>query len=182
VSQKPTKTFLPKAIIALGIIGLYFFLSESPWANEHLKSNFDRQIVAKEFSLPLIGAEPGDAGHLSLADLKGSPTVVSFWASWCGVCRTETPHLIELNKELIARGLSPIVSIASYDNLADIRNTERFKAADFRNVIDKDGSVAQLWKVKGLPQTFVLDKDGNVIMSVAGALSETKLAELRTLF
>jgi thiol-disulfide isomerase/thioredoxin len=179
--QQSAKTFLPKAILALGIIGLYFFLSESPWAKEHLKSNFERNIVAKDFTLPLIGAEPGDAGQFSLAEFKGSPTVVSFWASWCSVCRGETPQLIELNKEMKERGLNPIVNIASYDNLADIRNTERFKAGEFRNVIDKDGSVAQLWKVKGLPHTFVLDKDGNVIMSVSGALSEAKLAELRTL-
>jgi thiol-disulfide isomerase/thioredoxin len=181
VNQKPAKTFLPNVFIALGILGLYFFLSESPWAKEHLKPEFSRQIVAKDFTLPLIGAEPGDAGQLSLSDLKGSPTVVSFWASWCGVCRSETPQLIELNKELKERGLNPILNIASYDNLADIRNTERFKAGDFRNVIDKDGSVAQKWKVKGLPHTFVLDKDGNVVLSVSGAMSESKLAELKTL-
>jgi len=181
VSQKSVTTFLPKAVVAVGIIGLYFFLSESPWAKDRLSSNFDRQIVAKEFSLPIIGPEPGDAGQLNLADLKGSPTVISFWASWCRVCRDETPHLVELNSDLRERGLNPILNIASYDNLAAVRNTERFKAEGFQNVIDKDGSVAQLWKVKGLPHTFVLDKDGNVIMSVAGALSEGKLEELRSL-
>lgn len=181
MTQQTARTFLPKAVLALGIIGLYFFLSESPWAKEHLKTTFDRTIVAKEFSLPLIGLEPGDAGQLTLSDLKGAPTVVSFWASWCSVCRAETPQLIALNKELKDRGLNPILTIASYDNLADIRNTERFKTGDFRNVIDRDGAVAQLWKVRGLPHTFVLDKDGNVIMSVAGALSGTKLTELRSL-
>jgi thiol-disulfide isomerase/thioredoxin len=98
--QQSAKTFLPKAILALAIIGLYFFLSESPWAKEHLKLNFQPNIVAKDFTLPIIGAEPGDAGQLSLAELKGSPVVVSFWASWCGVCRGETPQLIEINKEL----------------------------------------------------------------------------------
>lgn len=174
------KTYLFNGILLLVVLGLYLFLSDSDLARGLLQKNYDRRIHAKEFSLPIIGKEPGDSGHLSLTDLKGAPSVVSFWASWCRVCQTDLPHLASINAELAEIGLQPIVAVASYDEDVNVRTSARYKAGGFRFVLDKEGDVAQLWKVRSLPHTMVLDAEGVVRHSVSGALTELTVSEIRT--
>lgn len=177
--QLQKNKFLLNGLLALSIAGLYYFLSESQWAKGIAETKYDRRTIAKDFNLPVIGIEPGDAGQVTLASLKGTPSVISFWASWCNVCRGETPQLMTIANELQALGLKPIVAIASYDNAIDVRESERYRGGRFRFLLDKEGTVALLWKVRGLPQTFVLDQDGAVVLSYGGALTEIQLAEIQ---
>lgn len=176
-----TKLFLFNAAIILAALGLYLFLSTNQSVRGFLEKDYDRRIHAKEFTLPVIGTEPGDSGTVSLSDLKGAPAVVSFWASWCSVCKSELPALAQINKELASLGLKPVLAVASYDDPVSVRGTERYRLGGFRYVLDKNGDIAQLWKVRALPHTVVLDGEGIVRISVSGVLTATKVEEIRSL-
>lgn len=175
------KLLLSNVLVILAALGLYLFLSNSAMVKGALEKDYDRRIHAKDFSLPVIGPEPGDAGVITLADLKGEPAVISFWASWCSVCKSELPELTEINRALNSLQLKPILAVASYDDAANVRGTERFRSGHFRYVLDKNGDVAQLWKVRALPHTIVLDGEGVVRLSLSGVLSASRVEEIRTL-
>jgi thiol-disulfide isomerase/thioredoxin len=181
VKASSKKLLLSNTAVILAALGLYLFLSNSASINGLLEKGYDRRIHAKEFSLPVIGAEPGDAGVITLTGLKGEPAVISFWASWCSVCKSELPELAEISRKLASLHLKPILAVASYDDAVNVRGTERFRSGQFRIVLDKNGDVAQLWKVRALPHTVVLDGEGVVRLSHSGVLSAARVEEIRTL-
>jgi cytochrome c biogenesis protein CcmG/thiol:disulfide interchange protein DsbE len=126
--------------------------------------------VAPEFALqPLEGAErPGFA----TADLKGAVTVVNVFASWCGPCRIEHPQLIDLARDDRIR----MVGI-NYKDVPD--NAVRF-LAELGNPyaaigVDRAGRTAIDWGVYGVPETFVVDRDGVIRLKHVGPIDQRAL-------
>jgi len=109
---------------------------------------------APEFSVPSL-ADPGRM--IGSEDLKGQVTIVNVWASWCAACRDEHPLLMEL----AARKIVPIVGLDYKDTrdegLAWLR---RFGDPYDSIAFDGDGRVGLDWGVYGVPETFVLDRNG----------------------
>ena len=126
-----------------------------------------------EFSLPALQglvrdgvAVPG----LAAADLKGDKvTVVNVWASWCAPCRVEHPLLAGLAADPRVR----LVGINYKDNA---ENARRFLGAlgnPFAAVgVDTSGRSAIDWGVYGVPETFVVSRDGIIRHKHVGPLSE----------
>ncbi|MGB1236454.1 MAG: DsbE family thiol:disulfide interchange protein, partial [Planktomarina sp.] len=113
---------------------------------------------------PLAGMPTFTVADLQAADI----TVLNFWASWCGPCRTEHPYL----ETLVQDGL-PVYGINYRDNpenaqafLDELGNPFKAGGADPR------GRMAVNWGVYGLPETFLIDRDGIVLYRVAGALTQ----------
>jgi thiol-disulfide isomerase/thioredoxin len=93
----------------------------------------------------------------SVPRLRGQPTLVHFWATWCGVCRAEQGTIDDL-----AEG-HRVVSVASQSGDAPrvgaYMHAERL---DFPVVIDRDGALAYRWGVHAFPTTFVIGSDGEI--------------------
>lgn len=120
--------------------------------------------VMSEQTRPAIGEpapdfilEAPDSGDLiRLSDLRGTPVLLNFWASWCVPCRTEMPDL------QAAHDVEDVVVLAVNSQESDAvvsRFMEEF-ALTFPAVIDRDGSVREHYGVIGLPATFFIDADG----------------------
>ena len=125
-----------------------------------------------DFSLPLLVGE----GTLSQSDLAGEPVVVNFWASWCIPCRTEMPLFEQMWQEHQDEGLQ-VVGV----NIQDSRPEARAFLADigvtYPTVFDADQALAKALGVNGLPQTFFVDRDGNITERVLGEISARDLRE-----
>ena len=92
---------------------------------------------------------------VSLAQFRGKPVLLNFWASWCGPCRQEMPFLQEIyeNQELQDTGLV-ILAVNIGESPA---TAERFMEAggfSFPVLLDIDNSVAGKYNVRGIPATF----------------------------
>lgn len=123
----------------------------------------------------------GDPVRLS-AD-GGAPTIVNFWASWCGACRTEHGVLVELGVRAAETGDVRLVGINHRDAAS---NAHRFLADQgefpYPSAIDRDGRTGIEFGVYGLPETFFIAADGRVRARHVGPLTrEQAVAYLQKL-
>ena len=126
---------------------------------------------------PALSGPTLDGGHVDLADLRGSVVLVNVWASWCAPCREEMPLLVETAQEWGPQGLR-IVGIDVNDDDATAREfLAGLGGTPFPSVVDADGRLAVEWGTTGVPETFVVDRDGTVVARRVGAVSAAWLAE-----
>jgi len=122
----------------------------------------------REVPSPLIGkaapaftlAQLHDPGKtLAPADLRGQVWLLNVWASWCVSCRVEHPLLLELAKA----GIVPVVGLDYKDKPDEGRAWLAQHGDQYRvSVQDVDGRAGIDWGVYGVPETFVIDKNGTI--------------------
>lgn len=114
-------------------------------------------------------------GRVSLAELRGSPVVLNFWASWCLPCQEEA-GLLERAWRRNRRGGVLFVGLDMQDVRSDAREfLSRFDIT-YLNVRDKGNDVARRYGVTGLPETFFITARGDVVSHVIGVISPEQLA------
>jgi len=116
----------------------------------------------------------GDKEPFGVADLqKPGLKLVNFWASWCAPCRIEHPALMDLAAEGI-----PIYGINYKDNPENALAFLESLGDPFAGVAaDRDGRSALDWGVYGVPETYLVDSDGIVVLRFAGPITQRVLAE-----
>jgi len=106
-------------------------------------------------------------GVASLASNAGRASVVHFWATWCGVCRTEEGNIVSVAKD------HPVFSVAVDSGDAETVAAWMHKeGVDFPAIADADAVRARAWKVPAYPTTFVLDGAGRIRFSEIGYVTE----------
>jgi cytochrome c biogenesis protein CcmG/thiol:disulfide interchange protein DsbE len=112
---------------------------------------------------------------VSLAQLRGTPVVLNFWASWCDPCRAEAPLLQRAWLRDRARGVL-FLGLNMQDITDDAHAFTRAVGATYPSLRDRSNGVAHRWGVTGLPETFFLSPRGRVVGHVIGAVSPSQLA------
>jgi cytochrome c biogenesis protein CcmG/thiol:disulfide interchange protein DsbE len=122
-----------------------------------------------EFSLPPV---EGRTLGLSSADLKGEVSLVNVFASWCTACRYEHPLFMQLEED----GIVPIHGLNYKDRPEDAAKwLDQLGDPYTRTGADRDGRVAIDWGVYGVPETFVISKDGVIAYKHIGPVSASDL-------
>ena len=107
------------------------------------------------------------SGFVQLDEFKGEVIAVNFFASWCAPCRAEAPALEALRKVL------PIVGIAYKDKPEDTKAFLQQYGNPFRQIgVDDDGRAGLAWGLYGVPETYLLDKAGRIILRHAGPIDK----------
>jgi peroxiredoxin len=111
---------------------------------------------APDFQLPKI-----DGATVSLADFRGKPAVIVFWASWCSSCKEEAPRINALAAEFVGKGVR-VLGINVKDSLAGARVGVKDFGIKYPVARDPDASVARAYGVRGTPTVIFLDRKGFV--------------------
>jgi cytochrome c biogenesis protein CcmG/thiol:disulfide interchange protein DsbE len=126
---------------------------------------------APAFSLAQLSAPDK---KLSAADMKGQVWLLNVWASWCVSCRVEHPLLVELAKANVV----PVIGLNYKDQndlglkwLADNGNPYQL------SIVDADGRVGIDYGVYGVPETFVIDKNGVIRYKQIGPITAEALEQ-----
>jgi len=119
-------------------------------------------LVAK---LLILHKKTPEGEDLSLSDLRGKVVLIDFWASWCGPCRKENPHVVKLYKKYKDQGFEILSVSLDKDKNRWIQAIEK-DGMNWKHVSDLKGwknQAAQTYSVKSIPHTVLLDAEGKII-------------------
>lgn len=173
--EKRLKIILAIVLTLVLVLGVTLAACSSP-------SSSPAPIVgrpAPDFKLPSLGGQT-----VSLSDLRGRPVLINFWASWCEPCRYEMPFIQEIfeDTEWTARGLV-ILAINLGESPSRVEEFMKSYGLSFPVLLDTNSSVAEKYNIRGIPETFLIDKDGIIQEIKIGAFSgkaeiETRLGKI----
>jgi len=127
--------------------------------------------AAPPFSLPVLH-EP--AKTVSNTDLKGQVWLLNVWASWCVSCREEHPVLVELSKQKIV----PIIGLNYKDQSDDARAwLKKFGDPYVMSLVDAQGKIGIDYGVYGVPETYLIDRDGVIRYKKIGPVTPDTVRE-----
>jgi cytochrome c biogenesis protein CcmG/thiol:disulfide interchange protein DsbE len=115
-------------------------------------------------------------GRVSLAELRGTPVVLNFWASWCDPCRGEA-RVLERGWRESGRRDVLFLGLDGQDATEDARNFISQFGLTFPHVRDPTNQTARAWGVTGLPETFFIASDGRVVGHVIGTVGAQQLRD-----
>lgn len=157
------------AIASLLVVGLL---------NRGVDNRIDKAIErgeraeAPDFTLPLLFSAPGlpaTGENLTLSELRGRVVVLNIWASWCIPCENEAPILQSVwsrykDREVVVLG-------ANVRDLEDeAREFHTTYGMSFPSVRDGEGDIMGRYGATGVPETFIIDRDGRVAAALRGEL------------
>lgn len=117
--------------------------------------------------------------RVHFADFAGKPTVLNFWASWCGPCRMEMPDFDAVYREL-GKDVNFMMVNMTDGTRETVEKAYRLvseQGFSFPVFYDKDMDAARSYGVSSLPATYFIDKDGNVIARAIGAIDSNILRQ-----
>jgi cytochrome c biogenesis protein CcmG, thiol:disulfide interchange protein DsbE len=107
------------------------------------------------------------SGHrVDLASLRGRPAFINFWASWCEPCKEEAPELKRFDAGLGNR--ATLVGVDWGDSEDNARAFIAKSGWDYPILRDPSQKVGTRYGLNGLPTTFVLDSEGNIVQTLQG--------------
>jgi cytochrome c biogenesis protein CcmG/thiol:disulfide interchange protein DsbE len=178
------------ATLLVGLLALlaYGLTTSSPNATIDEAISRGRPDKAPPFRLDLLQAgalgsalAPNLTGafqrrSIALSELRGTPVVLNFWASWCVPCKEEAPTL-ELTWRQRAQPSGVLfLGLNTQDTPSEARTFMRQYAIDYPNVSDPGEGVLRSYGAPTLPQTFFIDRRGRVVGHLLGRGSAQALA------
>jgi cytochrome c biogenesis protein CcmG, thiol:disulfide interchange protein DsbE len=125
---------------------------------------------------PTFGLETIRGDSLHLEQLRGSPVLVNFWASWCLACRAEHQILVAAAQRYGGQGLR-IVGVVYEDTRENAQEWMRERGGNWPNVLDAGGRTAIEYGLFGVPETFFIARDGRIVYKQIGPLNERVVNE-----
>jgi peroxiredoxin len=116
---------------------------------------------------PEIKLKTPEGDSLALSSLRGKVVLIDFWASWCGPCRRENPHVKAIYDRYKDKGFE-IYGVSLDSKEASWKAAIQKDGLTWKHVSDLGGwksSAAQLYQVRSIPSTFLLDRDGRIVKS-----------------
>jgi cytochrome c biogenesis protein CcmG/thiol:disulfide interchange protein DsbE len=129
---------------------------------------FGLALIDRNAGQPTSGPAPDftlttlDGQDIRLADLRGQVVLLNFWASWCVPCRDEAPALQTIWEQYRDRGVI-VLGVAWTDTERGARAFMEEFFQDYPNGLDLGTRIGELYGITGVPETFVIDRQGNVV-------------------
>jgi thiol-disulfide isomerase/thioredoxin len=143
--------------------------------------------------LPNLGAAPDvtlqelNGSTVKLSDFRGKVVLVNFWATWCEPCRSEIPELIEFQRKYGSRGFTVLGVAMDQEGksvVAPFVVKPQFDvggqktAMEYPIILGNDDLATQFGGFLGLPTSFVISKNGQVVQKILGPIDDQAMDKL----
>lgn len=124
-----------------------------------------------------LGVTDLDGRPIRLAELRGRPTWLVFWATWCPPCRDEFPLIADAaaSPRAVAAGVQ-VIPISTGEPAADVRAYADAVGVPGLVGLDPSGLVADRFRVVGLPSHYLIDAEGTIVARYFGPMTRDTMA------
>ena len=163
VEQKPTSIYIPYALLVTALLSFYIVTLNKvdlrPGEVEYPAEAF----LAPEFELPTL-----QGGKIKLSDYRGKVLFINFWATWCATCKVEMPSMEKLYRKFKEHGFEMLTISVDKDQSLIEPFMKKFNLT-FPVLLDPKSIVAkQVYKTTGVPETFIIDREGLIRHKAVG--------------
>jgi cytochrome c biogenesis protein CcmG/thiol:disulfide interchange protein DsbE len=165
--------------VAVVLGGLFWVLAASKAGTTDQQGVIDSPLLGRP--APAVRATTADGEPFELSRRKGSWVVVNFFNSDCGPCKAEHPQLAMFVAQQTTLGPAgaELYAIAQQpDTPESVKAFFAERGGDWPAVMDDDGLISVAFGVAQVPETFIIDPDGVVVLRWAGPIDAVTLAEL----
>ncbi len=144
---------------------------------------FSSLTLGKEKTLKINETAPNfaltdlDGVKHVLDDYKGQGIFLNFWGTWCKPCEYEMPYMQSQYEVFKDKGVQ-VLAVNVNESDFVVKNFVERHDLTFPVVIDKDNQVQHQYLIGSLPATFLIDKNGKVVDSTTGSLTEEKIQKM----
>ncbi|HUI29994.1 MAG TPA: TlpA disulfide reductase family protein [Candidatus Acidoferrales bacterium] len=155
-------------LIVIGVIALVagaVYLGESSSSNSASATNLPKQSatvgtnreIAPDFTLTSI-----DGKTIKLSDYRGKVVILDFWATWCAPCKAEIPDFIKLSSQYKSHDFQMLGVSLDEGGLKEVAPFMKQLGMNYPVVLGTEEVVSAYGGIRGIPTTFVIDKNGFV--------------------
>lgn len=175
VKKTRSYTWILWPLIGVGAIALMLDMQQ-PGSPESTQAT----ATANSASAPGFTLTDLHGSNVSLSDFRGKVVILDFWATWCPPCKREIPDFITLQSQYGPRGLQ-IVGIA-LDEPGKVREFALANGMNYPVLMGTDNVAALYGGIEGIPTTFIVDRNGNIMNRFVGFTSKEEFeAEINKL-
>jgi peroxiredoxin len=115
----------------------------------------------------MVTLDTGDT--VVVSDFKGDVVLLNIWATWCAPCEEEMPSMQRLHDQLSAEGLKIVAVSVDQGDAESVQRWIDERKLTFRVLHDRTGRIQQIYQTTGVPESFVIDREGHIVKKVIGA-------------
>jgi len=153
-------------ILVIAVVGLLALFYKGLWGDPR---SIPTVLIGTQ-AATVSGPEVRTGEILSTSRFQGKVIMINFWASWCLECRTEHENLMALNRRFSPNPDFVMLGINYQDRLEDAQKYLQEYGSNFDHVRDLKGTISIDYGVYGVPETFVIDRQGIIRYKYVGPL------------
>jgi len=168
------------AVLPIALILLAFgsrLVAREPSAGGMGVNSIGQAVPIAPRPMPAVVLKTMDGTELNLSEMRGKVTVVNFWSSWCVPCQEEAPALERAWQLARLRGVE-FIGVNIWDPASDAQKFIRDYKITFTTAADVSGRVAIDLGVTGIPETYIISREGQIVRRWVGPMGDERLLAL----
>lgn len=138
-------------------------------------SVLDSTLLAPDFSYPSMNGD-----KFTLSEHRGKVIVLNIWATWCGPCIKEIPDFIDLKNEFRDKNIEFVGLSIDGKGWDVVRPFVEKHNMNYRVLLDKEGSILEKYPIQGLPDTYIINTQGEIAYAIISMTTKELLGPLIT--
>ncbi len=134
-------------------------------------------VAASHSSARPFAVRTLDGHTVRLADLRGRPVVIDFWATWCAPCRASMPHLSAVQQRFASRGLVVLGLSVDDASAQSVRGFAESMRVSFPVAIASEQVLDDFGPIRSIPTTIFINRRGEIVRRVVGYLDQETLEQ-----